>query len=496
MVNIIVHDILFQDRLYLAPPFSFLQIVEYDVVNKGNQDASYFLVPVHASKSKNLALVEGVFISDSKNLIVSQVSLDDKSASFIPENTKIFRVDLLTPLSPQASTRIRVTTSFTHTLTPFPASIAQSDSQLIMYHDFTSVYALHPVSSQSTIIKLFPGKLESYIPTKHSSRSSNSIIYGPFEYTMAPLTTGEAVAIHYENNFPFATMKTASREFQISHWGQVTVMENYELAHTGAKLKGEFIRANYESHIPAARGLASFEHLSMVLPLSATDIFFRDAIGNVSTSHVRKEPRNKRTHVDIIPRFPLFGGWSADLEIGYGLPVEDTLTQVPNTDDLVLEVPFGLPFDSVAADELAVRVVLPEGAENIRYQLPFEVDQVVMDSMMTYLDTTGRPVLEFKKVNVVAGHWQPFRVAYTFKRVHLLREPGLIIGALFGFFALVMVYARVDLSLGSNGAEEEEDVKSVNGDKVVEKKQEKEEKEVAKSENAPAQGKKGDKKKK
>jgi oligosaccharyltransferase complex subunit alpha (ribophorin I) len=344
-----------------------------------------------------------------------------------------------------------------------------------MYRDSVYVYALQTVSTQATRVRLFSSAVESYTPVKHAALASNTLTFGPYDRPVAALTPGSALSVHAENNAPFATMRAATREFRVSHWGHVNVEENYLLAHTGAKLRGEFLRSAYEGHIPAARGQHAFERLAMFLPLAATDISFRDAIGNVSTSHVRPEPVHRRTLVELRTRYPLFGGWTADLEVGYRLPVQDVLSAVPGSEDLVLELPFGLPLEGVAADELAVRVVLPEGAADIRWDTPFDVDGVSEGTVMTSLDTAGRPVLEIRKVNVVAGHWKPFRVAYRFPRVQLWREPMLLVLAVFLVLGLVMVWVRLDFSIGGAVETEDDDEVVQEQEKVVAKKETKSE---------------------
>lgn len=54
------------------------------------------------------------------------------------------------------------------------------------------------------------------------------------------------------------------------------------------------------------------------MPAAATDIYYRDEIGNISTSHLRV--LEDAVEVDIRPRFPLFGGWKTHYLLGYNLP--------------------------------------------------------------------------------------------------------------------------------------------------------------------------------
>jgi oligosaccharyltransferase complex subunit alpha (ribophorin I) len=47
---------------------------------------------------------------------------------------------------------------------------------------------------------------------------------------------------------------------------------------------------------------------------------------------------------------------------------------------------------------------LPEGASNIKPELPFAVDSYHIEYTFSYLDTEGRPTLVFKKKNVIDFH--------------------------------------------------------------------------------------------
>lgn len=56
-------------------------------------------------------------------------------------------------------------------------------------------------------------------------------------------------------------------------------------------------------------GAAAVRDLQAVLPRSAHSLYFRDEIGNISTSAVRR--LRDKLDVRLQPRFPLFGGWQA-----------------------------------------------------------------------------------------------------------------------------------------------------------------------------------------
>ena len=54
-------------------------------------------------------------------------------------------------------------------------------------------------------------------------------------------------------------------------------------------------------------GAATIKEMTAVLPRDASALYFRDEIGNISTSAVRR--LRDKTEVRLQPRFPLLGGW-------------------------------------------------------------------------------------------------------------------------------------------------------------------------------------------
>ena len=58
--------------------------------------------------------------------------------------------------------------------------------------------------------------------------------------------------------------------------------------------------------------------LQTLLPASARDVYYRDEIGNISTSNLRE--MDDQMELELRPRFPLFGGWKTHYYIGYNVP--------------------------------------------------------------------------------------------------------------------------------------------------------------------------------
>lgn len=62
----------------------------------------------------------------------------------------------------------------------------------------------------------------------------------------------------------------------------------------------------------------SFFIFQTLLPSSARDVYYRDEIGNISTSNLHET--DDGVELELRPRFPLFGGWKTNYYIGYNIP--------------------------------------------------------------------------------------------------------------------------------------------------------------------------------
>ena len=94
--------------------------------------------------------------------------------------------------------------------------------------------------------------------------------------------------------------------------------------------------------------------------MTAKDIYYRDEIGNISTSTVRK--LSDAVEMTIQPRFPLFGGWRTNYVLGYNLPAYQYLHSSGNSFALKVRLVDHL-FDNAVVENLKVKVILPEGSK-------------------------------------------------------------------------------------------------------------------------------------
>jgi len=408
--------------------------------NSGSKPASFFYVCIEKNQQKNLASITATTTKGEK-LSVKLVS--DVAKGF--DDFVFYRVTLAESLKAQQTIKFIVRQLFADVQQPHPASITQSEPQLVRFTDNVYFPTPYHVLSQKTGVKLATSSVESYSQVEPTSRKGQWVNYGP--YSDIKPGTKSTFNVHFENNSPFIKATSAFKEVEISHWGNAAVEAKHQLVHAGARLKGSFSRLDYQRNPGAAK--SAVRSLRQTLPLGAHDIYYRDEIGNISTSAVTFT--SDAVQLQLVPRYVLFGGWKAAFCTGYNVPLQNVLSRDVSDPDLyMLNITFGTVWKQpVVVDEFELRVVLPEGAEDIQFHSPFDVDSSAFSQRFTYLDTSGRPVLRVTKAKVVKEHAQYVQITYKFAQKQMLHEPLLLIGFFFTLCLAVIAYGRIDLSLAS-----------------------------------------------
>uniref|UniRef100_A0A0D9WEV0 Dolichyl-diphosphooligosaccharide--protein glycosyltransferase subunit 1 n=1 Tax=Leersia perrieri TaxID=77586 RepID=A0A0D9WEV0_9ORYZ len=412
------------------------------VENSGPEPVSQFLLAFPNVQAKNLAAIRAFGTEGKVKGASTLLPIEVVQPSGVPPELTFFSASLSKALEERKTLHLDVLTVFTHSVQPFPEEITQAESQLVVYQDSAQYLSPYPVKVQTLSIRLPGGRVESYTKYPNAKLSDSELKYGPYE-DLPPFSYSPMV-VHFENNNPFAVAKEVIREIEISHWGNVQITEHYNIAHGGAKLKGEFSRIDYQSR-PYIRGVSSFRHLIARLPPRAHSIYYRDEIGNISTSHLWSD--SKKTQLEVEPRFPLFGGWQTTFTIGYGLPLQDFVFS--SDGKRFLNITFGSPMEEILIEKLIVKVVLPEGSKDIEVSVPFPTKQG-QEVKYSHLDIAGRPVVVLEKPDVIPEHNLYFQVHYRFNNISLFREPMMLITGFFLLFMACIVYMHTDMSISKN----------------------------------------------
>lgn len=414
------------------------QNVTMEILNNGSSSASVVHFAVEADQADHLSLLD-VFDSNGRFLEVQKGStVEDKSKSYV-----LYEVKLAKPLDASATTKLVAHIIFTQVLKPFPTHVAQNDRQLVEYHGNHYFFTPYTTQSQTTNVKLGSTRIESKSELKPTTVKGDTITYGPYYekkgFAFSPLK------VHYENNSPFLTVRKLIKTIEVSHWGNVAVEEDYVVEHTGAKLKGQFSRYDFQRNPYGAATVIPM--MRQHLPLYAADPYYRDESGNITTSYFSE--RADGPLLELLPRFPLFGGWKFGYYIGYNLPTYHYLfTSYDDSSLHILNITFGSAFDFAAIDEIVVKIILPEGAKSPEAHVPFGIDSQSAEKHYTYLDTAGRPVIVLEKKNVVSDHNRFFQVTYRFSSMALLHEPLLLITGFFLVFLAIIFWVRLEFHIG------------------------------------------------
>ncbi|XP_008283659.1 dolichyl-diphosphooligosaccharide--protein glycosyltransferase subunit 1 [Stegastes partitus] len=411
--------------------------------NQGHSAVHSFVLAVEADLAPHLAYIGASVKGDEEEdgiLELEQTTIQGQSGEF-------YKVQLPSSLAAGAQLKAKVEMTFSHVLKPFPTHITQAERQLVIFQGNHYLYSPYPTRSQTTRVRLASKTVESYTKLGNPSKTDEIIEYGPFR-DVAPFSE-DTMKIHYENNTPFLTISSITRTIEVSHWGNIAVEETIDLRHTGAILKGPFSRYDYQRQSDS--GISSVKSFKTILPASAQDVYYRDEIGNISTSHL--QVLDDSVEVEVRPRFPLFGGWKTHYIIGYNLPSYEYLYTLGDQYALKMRLVDHV-YDDQVIDSLTVKIILPEGARNINVETPYKITRMPNQLHYTYLDTFGRPVLVATKNNLVEQHIQDVVVHYNFNKILMLQEPLLVVGAFYILFFTVIIYVRLDFAITKDPAAE------------------------------------------
>ncbi|KAI9011327.1 Ribophorin I-domain-containing protein [Gaertneriomyces semiglobifer] len=415
------------------------------LVIKGNRDkpSTDFLLafPAEVNQKISAVFVEG---KPSDNApakflpVTADGSQENKEATF-------FNVELPQALRGDETYHLRVRTVYTHWIRPYPKEIAQNDHQKLELRGNAYFFSPYKTKTQKTTVRLPNTDVINFSSASGKvSRSGNLIQFGP--YGSVGSFAEEELYVHYADERPIVVVKKLERKLEISHWGgNLAVEENYEVHHEGAKLKGHFSRVDYSFSPWLNPKTNAVRDISISLPPNVKNVYYRDTIGNVSTSDFFEE--SNRSVLRIRPRYPLYGGWRYTWHHGYDVPIGLFLHKNVQTGQYEFMNPFVGGLSNVTIDSVKVTVVLPEGASVKQIVPPFAMDSIDEFTTFSYLDTTGRPTIVFEKHNLADEHAVPIKITYSYPSYRLLQKPLTMVAALLSLFLCASFWTRSDFSI-------------------------------------------------
>ncbi|KJK79052.1 hypothetical protein H634G_05867 [Metarhizium anisopliae BRIP 53293] len=419
------------------------------IENVSNEPQSEYYLPFTAEQ---IARVGGFEVKDRKNanagpFVSEAVEYDPNS------DAQYYRIHLPTPLKAGGQQTLGISFYNLKAYRPLPASIAQDEKQYLV-HDF-SVYApsAYPTLKQKTEVKAASSTIPDYtkitegkeeLPQKQGAK----LIYGPFgEKPAGAISPAE---VRFEFTKPVTHVSTLERDIEVSHWGgNIAFEERYALHHRGANLSSPFNRVKYAQSAFFSPASSALKELRVPLQVGSVDPYFTDVIGNVSTSKFRSNKREAL--LELKPRYPLFGGWNYPFTIGWNSDAANLLRKTA-AGGYVLKVPFlegPKQAEGVEYGQVIIRVVLPEGARNVKYYTGIPESSIVKTSVSvhkTYLDTLGRTSVIIKAQNLV----DEFRdrdviISYETSTFDTLRKPFIVFASMMAVYAAAWAVGQVEV---------------------------------------------------
>ena len=323
-----------------------------------------------------------------------------------------------------------------------PKNIYIKEDQLELFTDTVNLVSPYKVKSTTTIVILPSERTKLIKYTKaNSNQSGEKIIYALTE-EIAPFGT-KKLYIHYLNNKPLMVFNYATKTFQVSHWGNIAVTEEYQIENIGAKLIGEFGRIDYDEGVTGGKN--AMKKIRAKLPLRAWGLWYRDEIGNVSTSNARRDMND--VDLELTPRFPILGGWKSNYDIGYNLPTKFHV-KTNNQGNYMVNLTFGMPYKNMLARNYTVKIILPESADNIKVKLPIDAPyQIEYDKEYGCLDLFGRKSIIIRLNNMYDVYNTNIFITYDYQWTMLFVKPVILIFYFLIIFIILIIYSRANISL-------------------------------------------------
>lgn len=332
---------------------------------------------------------------------------------------------------------------------PYPKVIRVFEKQKVELYDSKYFLSVYPTKESINSYHLKTSDIQ-YTSLEPSNDHGDKVSYGPYK-NLEPLTF-EQIQIMYIFPYPMPTFTEGKRDVYVSHWGNIAIDEYYNIFNDAAGINGQFSRIDYQPHINPNHGANAISSISTQLPSYIHGLYYYDYIGNISTSHANRGVENVDFTLEF--RFPLFGQWKTDFNMGYNMPSQHNLFQdQSDSTKFTLEVNYMHSFEDSLTEDYTFKVILPEGASDIEIELPAglknTVKNVEIGKYFGTLDFFGRPMITINQRNAIYTLSDDIvRVRYSFDNSKgLYLEPLYVFGMLMSIYISAMIYFRLSLDL-------------------------------------------------
>ncbi|KAI9727277.1 MAG: dolichyl-diphosphooligosaccharide--protein glycosyltransferase subunit 1 [Chrysothrix sp. TS-e1954] len=418
------------------------------------QDEYYLPIP-----GEVIGRVGGLEVRDKND--AEKPAFSTQTVEFDPySSTQYYLITLPTPLSTSKQQTLTITFHTLSSLPPLPAKAEQTAKQFLFYSFSAYMPSAYPTNKQKTKVKLASAEVPDYTKvagknsenTEDPQKQGTTLTYGAFGKVEAGAV--EDVSIRYEYTRPLPYVTSLERDLEVSHWGgNIATEERYVLTNHATELENHFNRVQWAASQYYASAMFALKELKMPLRIGSANAYFTDDIGNVSTSRFRAN--RKEALLELKPRYPLFGNWWYKFRVGWDNDLTSAVLRKLKTgggDSYVLKVPFiegPKMSEGVSYENVKVRVVLSEGAKNVKFETQIPLVGSSMGMIKSFMDSVGRPTVELRAINLVDDvRERDLIVTYDYSFTASLRKPLTIIASVLAIFVAAWAIGQVDISIG------------------------------------------------
>lgn len=420
------------------------QSVKYVVRNDGTSPATF--VDISLTHAEASALLRPPVVAEGHETRKPVAPLDTKELDSSDSTSSLYRVRLAQDLKPGSTAKLVAYLTFGDSLHPSPAQVRENDEQYIQFSTNAYVSSPYLTEKMETVLTLPSAKVTSALDGPQPiSQSGESIRLGPYENVES--FSDVPISVRFRNRNAFVAANMAVKELYVSHWGNVVVKEEYQIQNVGAKYVGRWSRVDYTR--ATASAVSSIEDVWAYLPKEATNVVYKDLVGNITSSHLRA-PNEKYRPLQLKFRYPLLGGWRNHFWFTYDVPLSALAVSSGHTHVLAVPV-FPSVTEQLLCRDYLIRVLLPEGASTVVVEphptLDFSVEEGLERTSLNYF---GRKVIYLRArdlYNSKIVHASHVNIKYEFSNANLLASPAIVIAGIFAMFLTLIAYVGTEFNL-------------------------------------------------
>ncbi|KAK2964356.1 putative Dolichyl-diphosphooligosaccharide--protein glycosyltransferase subunit 1 [Blattamonas nauphoetae] len=242
-------------------------------------------------------------------------------ATFV-EDENMYRIQLPKSIDGDETVTLHANVIYVHVLEPRPRQHTQDETAFVELLGSLVFPSPYPTTADSIIVHIHTDTILSHSEElqinqdKGRCKSSNGDVE---PNTKIPFS------IRYANPSPLLTISRYTRDVTISHGTDCHVEETYGVKNAGSKLIGEFNKFKTMVTPPSDSNIVRKYNLN--IPKSSTNLYYRDEIGNISTSTVHafnwESNQTGYLEMELEPRFHLWGGWKSTFYTGWNVGLSE-----------------------------------------------------------------------------------------------------------------------------------------------------------------------------